>query len=90
MPVVEPSSASLIVSPDEVLRENVHYPNVECHHMDEFLSHAYNSTAFLGWVSNSLAHMLVMLHSSLTMPSLDPLVMEVLELALLAMGVIAS
>ncbi|KAL2087971.1 hypothetical protein ACEWY4_016799 [Coilia grayii] len=90
MPVIESSVASLIVSPDEALRECVRCPNTECRRTDELLSRAYNSTAFLGRVSNSLAHMLVMLHSSLSTSSSDPLTAEVLELALQAMGVIAN
>lgn len=90
MPVIEPSIVSLIVSPDEALCEHVHCPNIECHCTDELFSHAYNSTAFLGWISNSLTHILVVLHCLLTTPSSDPLVVKVLELALQAMGVIAN
>lgn len=90
MPSIEPSVAALIVSPDEALRENVRCPNVECRRTDELLSRAYNSTASLGRVSNSLAHMLVALHSSLSEVSSDPLVSELTELALQAMGVVAN
>ncbi len=56
MPPIESSVAALIVSPDEVLRENVRCPNVECRRTDELLSHKYNATASLGHISNSLAH----------------------------------
>lgn len=75
---------------DEALRENVRCPNVECRRTDELLSHAYNSTASLGRVSNSLVHMLVALHSSQSEASFDPLVVSLTELALQAMGVITN
>lgn len=75
MPSIESSVAALIESPDEALHENLHCPNVECRHTD-----GYNSTASLGHVSNSLAHMLVTLHSSLREASSDPLVTELTEL----------
>ncbi len=90
MPPIESSVAALIVSPDEALRENVRCPNVECRRTDEFLSRAYNATASLGRVSNSLAHMLVALHSSLRETSSNPLVTDLSELTLQTMGVIAN
>ncbi len=90
MPPIESSGAALIVSPDEVLRVNVRCPNVECRCTDELLSRAYNATASLGRVSNSLAHMLVALHSSLRETSSDPLVTDLCELTLQTMGVIAN
>lgn len=40
MPPIESSVAALIVSPNEVLCENVRCPNAECMHTDELLSRA--------------------------------------------------
>ncbi len=75
MPPIEFSVAALIVSPDEVLRENVRCPNVECRCTDELLSRKYNATASLGHVSNSW-HTLS--------------VTDLSELTLKTMGVIAN
>lgn len=50
MPVIESSVSSLIVSPDEALRECVHCPNIECRSTDELLSCAYSHCK--PWVSS--------------------------------------
>lgn len=84
------SSVAALVSPVEALSENVCCPSVECKCTDELLSHAYNSTATLGHISNSMAHMRITLHSSLNKASSDPLVTDLSELFLQAMSAIAS
>ena len=47
MPAVEPCVASLIVSPDEALRQDVRCPNKECRRTDDALVKTYNTVARL-------------------------------------------
>ncbi len=41
MPSVEPCLSSLIVSPDEALKQELHCPNPECRRTDDLLVHIY-------------------------------------------------
>ncbi|XP_043992837.1 uncharacterized protein LOC122842759 [Gambusia affinis] len=65
MPAVEPAVASLIVSPDEALREDVRCPRAQCRITDGFLCKAYNAGARAGRLGNSLAHLMFALSASL-------------------------
>lgn len=65
MPAVEPAIASLIVSPEEALRQNVRCPRPQCRVTDDLLTRAYNAGARAGRLGNSLAHLLFALSASL-------------------------
>lgn len=65
MPGVEPAIASLIVSPDEALRQSVRCPRPQCRVTDDLISRAYNAGARAGRLGNSLAHLMFALSSSL-------------------------
>ncbi|CAG5851064.1 unnamed protein product, partial [Menidia menidia] len=64
MPAVEPAVASLIVSPDEALREDVRCPRAQCRITDGFLCKAYNAGARAGRLGNSLAHLMFALQDT--------------------------
>lgn len=65
MPAVEPAVASLIVSPDEALRQDVRCPRAQCRITDGLLCRAYNAGARAGRLGNSLAHLMFALSASL-------------------------
>ncbi|XP_056269652.1 uncharacterized protein LOC130193228 [Pseudoliparis swirei] len=48
MPAIEPTIASLIVSPEETLRPEARCPRPQCRATDELLSQAYNTAARMG------------------------------------------
>lgn len=89
MPTVEPCIASLIISPDEALRQVVRCPNPECRRTDDLLGRTYSATASLGRVGNSLAHLLLAMHTSLSSTA-DATVTELMNASLQALGAIAS
>lgn len=64
-PPVEPGVASLIVSPEEALRQDVRCPNSQCRITDEIVCRAYNAGARAGRLGNSLAHLLFAVSASL-------------------------
>ena len=65
MPAVEPGIASLIVAPDESLRQDTKCPSSQCRLTDDFLVRAYDSGARAGRVGNSLSHLMLALSASL-------------------------
>lgn len=48
MPAVEPTIAFLVISPDEVLREDAGYPRPRCRIMDDFLCRVHDAGAHMG------------------------------------------
>ncbi len=68
MPPIEPAVASLIVPPDEALRQDLRCPNMECRRMDNLIGKIYNSMACLGRTVNMLAHLLLAINASLCSP----------------------
>ncbi|XDV25256.1 hypothetical protein PO909_029202 [Leuciscus waleckii] len=89
MPPVEPCVSSLIVSPDEALRQNLRCPNPECRRTDDLLVRIYNAVSGLSRVGNSMAHLLLALHSALGANPPDGTASELLEASLQALGSIA-
>ncbi|MED6233591.1 hypothetical protein ATANTOWER_013817 [Ataeniobius toweri] len=73
MPAVEPSITFLIVAPDEVLRPNIRCLLPQCRVTDYLLCRAYDSSAWMGRIGNSLSHLMPGLSSSLEMVPLDQL-----------------
>lgn len=71
MPPVESSVSSLIVSPDEALRHHICCPNPECRRTDDLLFTSYNTVSGLSHIGNSMAQLLLALHSSLSTNPLD-------------------
>ena len=89
MPAVEPCVASLIISPDEALRQVVRCPNAECRRTDDLLGRAYSASASLGRVGNSLTHLLLALRESLATTQ-DAAVCELLDASLQSVGAVAN
>lgn len=71
MPAVEPSIASLIVSPEEVLRPDACCPRPQCCITDDLLLKCY--AARMDHVGNSLSHLISALQSSSTDASIQSL-----------------
>ena len=65
MPAVEPGIASLIVSPDEALRQETRCPRPQCRITDDLLTRAYDAGARAGRMGNSLSHLMLALSASL-------------------------
>ncbi len=65
MPKVDPIIASFVLSPEEVLRPNVHCPLSQCRITDDLLIQAYNTAARMGRMGNSLSHLMLALSQSL-------------------------
>ncbi|XDV29212.1 hypothetical protein PO909_032355 [Leuciscus waleckii] len=89
MPPVEPCVSSLMVSPEEALRHNLRCPNPECRRTDDLLVKIYNTVSGLSRVGNSMAHLLLALHSALSTNPPDNTASELLEAFLQALGSIA-
>lgn len=68
MSPIEPAVASLIVAPDEALRQDPRCPNMECTWMDNLICKIYNSMACLGSTVNMLAHLFLTINASLSSP----------------------
>lgn len=88
MPTVEPAVASLIVPPDEALRQDPRCPNMECRRTDNLIGKIYNSTACLGRTVNTLAHVLLAIIASLNSP--EATAAELVNVALRSVGSIAG
>ncbi len=58
MPEVDPFIASFILSPEEALRPNARCPRPQCRITDALLIQAYNTTARMGRIGNSLSHLM--------------------------------
>ncbi|CAL8337948.1 unnamed protein product [Boreogadus saida] len=71
MPAVEPTIASLIVAPEEVLRPNAHCPRPQCRITDDLLTRCYDTAARMGRIGNSLSHLILALSQSLQTSSAD-------------------
>lgn len=65
IPAVEPGVASLIVSPEEALRQDARCPQPQCRITDGYITRAYNSGARAGRLGNSLAHLMFAMSASL-------------------------
>ena len=68
---VEPTIASLIVSPEEVLRPNARCPRPQCRITDDLLTKCYDTAARMGRIGNSLSHLILALSQSLQSSSAD-------------------
>ncbi len=88
MAPTEPAVASLILPPDEALRQDPRCPNMECRRMDNSIGKIYNSTACLGRTVNTLAHLLLAINASLSSP--DTTDTELVNVALRSVGSIAG
>ncbi|XP_049321018.1 uncharacterized protein LOC125781314 [Astyanax mexicanus] len=64
IPPLEPSVASLVVSPDEALRFDVRCPSKACRRTDEGIAKAYNHAARIGRLDNTISHLLLEMESS--------------------------
>ncbi|XP_034001039.1 uncharacterized protein LOC117494304 [Trematomus bernacchii] len=71
MPAVEPTIASLIVSPDEALRSEARCPRPQCRVTDDLLTKAYDAAARMGRIGNSLSHLMLALSASLQQEALS-------------------
>ena len=65
MPAVEPAIASLIVAPEETLRQDARCPRPQCRVTDNLLSKAYDAGARMGRIGNSLSHLMLAVSASL-------------------------
>lgn len=90
MPAVDTCIAALVVSPDEALRPDPRCPSAECRRTDELFIKAHNTATRVGRLSNSLAHLLLALQSSLPGANTDRAPDELLNAALQTMGYIAQ
>ncbi|MEQ2159668.1 hypothetical protein GOODEAATRI_025401, partial [Goodea atripinnis] len=73
MPAVESSITFLIVPLDEALRPNICCLLPQCSVTDDLLCRAYDSSAWMGRIGNSLSHLMPGLSSSLETVPLDQL-----------------
>ncbi|MEQ2181274.1 hypothetical protein GOODEAATRI_009733 [Goodea atripinnis] len=84
MPPVESAIASLIVPPDEALRPNARCPRPQCRVTDDLLCRAYNSSARMGQIGNSISHLMLGLSSYLESVPLDQSTRGLLDASLQA------
>ncbi|KAK2908868.1 hypothetical protein Q8A67_004705 [Cirrhinus molitorella] len=63
--------SSLIVSPDEALKQELRCPNPECKRTDDLLVRVYNTVSGLTRIGNSMAHFLLALHSTMSSTTQD-------------------
>ncbi|TNN44873.1 CMP-N-acetylneuraminate-beta-galactosamide-alpha-2,3-sialyltransferase 4 [Liparis tanakae] len=89
MPAIEPTIASLIVSPEETLRPEVRCPRPQCRVTDELLSQAYNTAARMGRIGNSLSHLMLALSESLQQATPDASVSSLSDASLQAFGLMS-
>jgi len=59
MAPVDPTIASLIVSPDEALRPDARCPRPQCRLTDDLLVKTYNIAARMGRIGNSFSHLIL-------------------------------
>lgn len=88
MPAIEPAIASLIVSPDEALRQNARCPSPQCRVTDDLLTRAYDAGARAGRIGNSLSHIMLALSASLQANSVDVVPRSLSDASLYAFGLI--
>ncbi|KAL1248068.1 hypothetical protein QQF64_023444 [Cirrhinus molitorella] len=88
MPLIEHAVASLIVPPDEALRQDPRCPNMECRRTDNLIGKIYNSSAYLGRTVNTLAHLLLAINALLSSP--DTTATELVNVVLQSVGSIAG
>lgn len=79
MPPVEPCISSLVVFLDEALKQELRCPNLECRRTDGLSVCIYNIVSGLSHEGNSMAHLLVALHSTMTMTPSDNMAPELLD-----------
>ena len=71
MAPVDPTIASLIVSPDEALRLDARCPRPQCRLTDDLLVRAYNIAACMGWVGNPFSRLILGLSQVLQESGVD-------------------
>ncbi|XP_030293378.1 uncharacterized protein LOC115593839 [Sparus aurata] len=71
MAPVDPTIASLIVSPDEALRPDARCPRPQCRMTDDLLVRAYNIAARMGRIGNSFSHLILGLSQVLQESGVD-------------------
>ncbi|CAL8378857.1 unnamed protein product [Boreogadus saida] len=84
MPAVEPTIASLIVAPEEVLRPNARCPRPQCRINDDLLIKCYDTGARMGRIRNSLSHLILAMSQSLQSSSADTSVQSLSDTSLQA------
>ncbi|KAI7793893.1 hypothetical protein IRJ41_005391 [Triplophysa rosa] len=89
MPPVESCISSLVVSPDEALKQELRCPNLECRRTDDLLVCAFNTVSGLTRLGNSMAHLLLALHSTMATTESDNTSFELLDASLQALGSVA-
>lgn len=72
MPVIEPSVAALVLSPDEAMRPDARCPRPQCRVTDDLVSRSYDTAARIGRIGNSMSHLILALSSSLQDSEADP------------------
>ena len=81
---IEPTIASLIVAPEEVLRPNARCPKPQCRITDDLLTKCYDTAARMGRIGNSLSHLILALSQSLQSSSADASVQSLSDTSLQA------
>ena len=71
MAPVDPTIASLIVSPDEALRPDARCPHPQCRLTNDLLVRAYNIAARMAWIGNSFSHLILDLSQVLQESGVD-------------------
>ncbi|KAL7390944.1 hypothetical protein ABVT39_001691 [Epinephelus coioides] len=71
MDPLEPTIASLIVSPDEALRPDARCPRPQCRLTDDLLTKSYHIAAYMGHLGNSLSHFILALSQTLQESGVD-------------------
>ncbi|CAL8269113.1 unnamed protein product [Boreogadus saida] len=84
MAAVEPTIASLIVAPEEVLRPDARCPRPQCRITDDLLTKCYDTAARMGRIGNSLSHLILALSQSLQSSSADASVQSLSDTSLQA------
>ncbi|KAI7813397.1 putative receptor tyrosine-protein kinase erbB-4-like, partial [Triplophysa rosa] len=86
---VESYISSVVVSPDEALKQELLCPNPECWRTDDLLVRTFNTVSGLTRVGNSMAHLLLVLHSTRATTASDNTSLELLDASLQALGSVA-
>ena len=82
IPAVEPTIASLIEAPEEVLRPNARCPRPQCRITDDLLTKCYDTAARKGRIRDSLSHLILALSQSLQSSSADTSVQSLSDTSL--------
>ncbi len=77
------------MSLDEALKQDLRCPNLACRCTDDLLVRIYNTVSGLTRIGNSMAHLLLTLHSTMSSTTQDNASSELLEVSLQALGSMA-